>query len=129
MITEALLSIHGSRSGRDTAGQVRIESWDQSARLRRAAKTWAGCWGVAIAVIPFPLLHFVIPPVMLLAGPIAGIYVYTRQSVVLGGEGECPECGKNFPIARLANRFPQSDLCTHCQSDVKLSLARPAESA
>lgn len=129
MIAETQLVIHGPRSGRDASGKVRIESWDPPARLRRAAKTWAGCWGVAIAAIPFPLLHFVIPPVMVLAGPIAGIYVYTRRSVVLGGEGECPDCGKKFPIARLPNRFPQSDLCTHCQSNVKLSLARPADSA
>lgn len=120
MIQEARLKIHGPRTDRDTAGLIRIESWERPARIKRALKTWGACWGIGLAALPFPILHFIILPIMLITGPFAALYVFTRESIVLGGEGECPECGKAFPIARLSNRFPQSDLCTHCQSSVKL---------
>jgi hypothetical protein len=123
MITEVRLQIYGPRTDRTTSGNARIESWDKRARLQRALKIWGLCWGIAIAAIPFPLIHFVVLPTMLLSGPFAALYVYTRKSVILGGEGECPDCGERLRIARLSHRFPQSDLCESCQSSVKLELA------
>lgn len=112
--------VKGDSEEATTQGQIRIQDWNQRERTLRALKFGGACWGAALVSIIIPLLHFLLVPVFLLAGPIVAFIVMGQKSVVLGGEGICPKCQAFLPIARAALRFPISDLCTCCQSSVKI---------
>lgn len=76
------------------------------------------CWGAAIVAVFIPFLHFFLVPGFLLAGPVVVFVLMGQESVILGGEGTCPHCKADLPIARASHRFPFSDLCTSCQCSV-----------
>lgn len=105
---------------RETQGEVTLQFWDQKARFRRAAQTWAACWGGAIIAVLIPLVHFILVPTLLLAGPIAASIIYGQKDVVLGGTGTCPHCGKPFDIVRNKLSWPLSDICASCQKEAKI---------
>jgi hypothetical protein len=95
-------------------GQVRIEEWTKPERTRRALKLGAACWGLALFSVILPLVHFVLVPLLLLAGPIVVIHILGVESVILEGEGACPHCRAPFTIARRSLAFPFHDHCTAC---------------
>ena len=97
-----------------SAGEVRVERWDGSARLVRAAKSWALLWALAVVSILVPVAHFVLVPAFLLAGPIAGVARYRQRSGVLGGEATCPSCGARMIIEARADRWPFLEHCEAC---------------
>ncbi len=103
-----------------TPGEIRIQNWSQHERTMRALKFGGACWAASLVSILIPLLHFVLVPGLLLAGPILAFIIVGQENVVLGGEGTCPKCQAFLPIARSAFRFPISDICTHCQSGLKI---------
>jgi hypothetical protein len=104
-------------------GELRIQEWNKRERTLRAMKFGGACLGLAIVSVILPLLHFVLVPGFLLAGPIVAFVVLGQEAVVLGGKGICPYCKKTMTIVRNAPRFPISDMCEHCQKSVKIELA------
>lgn len=63
-------------------------------RITRAALGWAACWGLAILAVFIPLLHFILVPLLLLAGPLVGRSRWLEKATVLGARGVCPGCGQ-----------------------------------
>lgn len=106
-----------------SSGQIRVQFWDKKERTARAVKTWGLCWLGAFVSIPFPLIHFVLFPGLILAGIFMGFFILGRESIILGGEGTCPSCQAALPIVRAPYRFPISDLCTKCQTGMKIEPA------
>src|SRR4051812_39604493 len=104
------------------SGEIQIQYWNKKERTLRALKFGGMCWGGAVVAVFMPLVHFVLVPCLIIAGPIMFFFVADRESVVLGGVGVCPGCSAALPIARAAVKFPLSDLCTSCQSTVKIDL-------
>ncbi len=117
------VQIAGERGEPPTSGQVQVLFWSKKERTLRALKFGGMCWGAAVISVIFPLVHFVLVPGFLLAGPIVVYLVMRQESVIVGGEGTCPRCKAALPIARTSYRFPFSDLCTQCQSSVKVELS------
>ncbi|MCC7442572.1 MAG: hypothetical protein IT285_13120 [Bdellovibrionales bacterium] len=109
---------------RPTNGTIRIQDWNRRARILRAIRLGAGCWGLGLAAVLLPLLHFILVPALLLAGPIVALLASRQDSVLLGGEGICPKCGAPVKIERAAPRFPLKDLCTACQRALRIELLR-----
>lgn len=74
---------------------VRLDevAWTHAQRAQRAAKALGLCWGAAIVAVFLPLLHFVLVPALLIAGPVAALVRYREQRSVLGFDGACPACG------------------------------------
>ncbi len=66
----------------------------RSERMRRATIGWAACWGLAVAAVFIPLLHFILVPALLLAGPLVGRWRWREKATVLAARGVCPGCGK-----------------------------------
>lgn len=105
-----------------THGELRVQEWNKRERILRALKFGGACLGLAIVSIILPLLHFVLVPGLLLAGPIVAFFVLRQEAVVLGGKGTCPYCKKTMKIVRSAPRFPISDMCEHCHKSVTIEL-------
>lgn len=109
-----------------TLGKVEIVIWSAKERTRRAVKMLGICWGIGLFCVIMPLVHFFLVPGMFVAGLVMFARLSTQESLVLGGEGACPECGKLFRIAKATNRFPMDEVCEHCRANVSIGLA-PSE--
>src|SRR5579871_1416321 len=114
------------RSARVAVGEVRVQVWDKKARTRRMLKTWGGCWLAALFFVPIPIAHFVLVPGFFFGGLVAAVYISGQKSVVLGGQGTCPSCGKPLKIVRGPDRWPLSDMCSECQAMVTIEKSPPA---
>ena len=87
---------------------------DAGQRLARAVKTWLAGWGLAIAAVFIPVLHFILVPALALGGPILALQRLGERVTVLEVSGSCPGCGAALrqPIKRRA----QPRLETRCDS-------------
>jgi len=62
-------------------------------RVRRAVLALAVCWGAAVAAVFLPVLHFVLVPALLVAGPVVAYGRLRQRLTLLDVEGACPACG------------------------------------
>jgi hypothetical protein len=111
--------------GKTSTGTVEWKVWDKKERTKRALKALGMTWGLAIVSVLIPILHFILVPLFILAGPIVFSWIAGQEQVILGGKGTCPECGKEFEIVRTAVKWPISDICNHCQAELKIEQTEP----
>lgn len=105
-------------------GKIQVQFWNKKERTARALKFGGLCWGGAVIAVILPLVHFVLVPGLLIAGPLLAWNILSKESVVLGGEGSCPNCGKTVAIARAPFKFPILDLCTNCHRELRVEARR-----
>lgn len=105
--------------GRETATLYQ-RTWTPNQRRIRAIKTFALWWGLALVSLFIPILHFVLVPLFLLIGLIAPPFVFASKTVILGGNGTCPFCGKSFEIFKCKDEWPLHDVCAECQRHVRI---------
>ncbi|MGE4234192.1 MAG: hypothetical protein AB7F43_12760 [Bacteriovoracia bacterium] len=103
-------------------GTIQVRSWNSKERMTRALKYGGMCWAIGICCIVLPIVHFILVPAFLIAGPIVALVVYKREKVVLGGEATCPSCQKKTPISKGVFRFPTTDTCDHCRCNLMVDL-------
>jgi hypothetical protein len=99
-------------------GTVEHQAWQKRERTLRALKALGITWGLAVAAVLIPLLHFVLVPLLLLAGPAVFVWIAGQEEMILGGRGTCPECGKPLEIAKSTVKWPLKDICTHCHAQL-----------
>jgi hypothetical protein len=87
---DATLTYDGSEPSRI---RVRALHRDGPARASRAVRTWAACWGLAVAAVFLPVLHFILVPLLLLAGPALAWGRLHEAASLVSAEGACPACG------------------------------------
>lgn len=93
-------------------------------RVRRAVLGWAACWGAAIAALFLPLLHFVLVPALLIAGPMLGMARLGEKRTITRIAGPCPACGGAVSF-RPGGSAANVVRCDHCRRP--LAWAIPAE--
>jgi hypothetical protein len=105
------------------AVQVDIDTWTTLERLRRAAMALALCWSLAGVTIIIPVVHFVAPPVLLLAGPIVFVWrVLTRESLK-AVRGPCPRCRTDKVLPTSGAPKPETNVfCDGCGNQLTLRL-------
>jgi hypothetical protein len=84
--------------GGTSPGILHVRHFDGRKRLLRALGVLGACWGVGLATVIIPLVHFVVPPVMLVLGP---VLAWRRYQVRMQNErvtGSCPSCGQTISI-------------------------------
>jgi hypothetical protein len=113
------VKIQGSQ-GKVTTGNVEHRIWEKKERTLRGIKALGISWGLCLVSVLIPLLHFILVPLFLLAGPFAFFWVTAQEQIILGGKGECPECLLTFDIARSAAKWPISDVCNHCHAPIEI---------
>lgn len=108
-------SSHGSKPG-----VVKVQRLNQEQRTKRAFKALGISFGLSIASIIVPILHFILVPGFFIAGPIFAYFLYKQKDMVMGGSGTCPGCSKPFSIARGAEVWPLEDVCGLCHEHVTI---------
>lgn len=105
-----------------TPAVVDCERLTPGQRAGRGAARVALCWGAALLAVFIPLLHFILVPALLLAGPVAG-YFALRSTVTLSSpQLRCPKC-VNLTHSAGATGWPARLICEHCGTTF---LATPA---
>lgn len=121
VVEEVVINIRGGMESAPTKGHVSIITWSAQERSRRALKLLGACWGIGLFCVILPLVHFVLVPGMLIAGMIGFVHMSKQTTLVLGGKGICPECQKEFRIAKAVDQFPMAETCESCNASVSVT--------
>ena len=106
-------------------GQLYYRDFDSHARTRRALSWLGALWAVALATLVIPIVHFVLPPLLLIAGPIVAIRIGHTPRVVFGGLGVCPKCRQPLWIGGVPLRLPLRETCARCYVAVQVVALEP----
>lgn len=99
--------------------------------LAPSARTWRGITrGLLVSasgllLLPVPVAHFVcLPIVVLVGGPIAGVFAWRQQALVGAGQSvPCAKCNEPIAIARKLGGWPARLHCGKCGAMVELNPA------
>ena len=120
VFTEAAELVYHDKS---SAASVSVKGHGKRDRVRRAVAAWAGCWGAAIAAVFLPVLHFVLVPLLILAGPIMALSQLGQRITVVEVEGPCPACGARVhETPRRDARTPIDLRCAGCRRALTVRL-------
>lgn len=81
-----------------TPGILHVHHLSGGKRAMRGLAALGICWGVGAVTVIIPLIHFVLPPVMLVLGPVMAWRRYAVRSLNEKVEGTCPTCGRPMTI-------------------------------
>ncbi len=108
---EGHFRMHGRE---DSFARLTVQRHDRAARSRRALKTLGITWGCAVIAVFLPVLHFVLVPLLLVAGPVLA-YQKSRESVtLLTATGPCPAC--HAPQDHRLNAAARERLVLRCEA-------------
>lgn len=92
-------------------------------RTVRAAQGWVLCWGAAIVAVFIPLLHFVLVPALLIAGPLVARARWQERATVRGLRAKCPGCEAEIQTALNSSATAEIALrCPACGRPLTLHL-------
>ena len=98
----------------DQPAELSVIVRDAGQRTRRAVLTWLAAWGLGIAAVFLPVLHFVLVPLLVLGGPILALHRLGESVSVLAVTGTCPGCG--VPQHQPLNRGAEPRLEFRCDA-------------
>ncbi len=101
-------------------GLVRIEVFSTAQRVVRALKLGGICWLAAIGAVFLPIIHFILVPSLLLAGPVIAGWQWSCRERIVDGEGVCPSCQAKLPIAGGTVRWPLAESCPECNRGLQI---------
>ncbi len=106
---------------KEKPGEVRIQQLNLALRALRALKLLGIYWGIAVVSVLVPIAHFVLVPGFLVAGLIIAGLALATKSLVLGGEGICPNCEAFLPIVQKKDKWPLTDRCDQCHTNITIT--------
>jgi hypothetical protein len=119
MSDEQPVQLRLSAEGKEGSASLSVIRFTKGERGKRAVKALALCWIAAIAAIAIPVLHFILVPLLILAGPLAAYVVYRQEAVIPRATLICPKCAAEVPLSRTAPNWPIFAHCGSCSSFVK----------
>lgn len=103
-----------------------IADWTVLERLRRAAIGLALCWSLAGVSIIIPGLHFVLPPVLLLAGPFVFGWRFLTRASFKEVKGLCPRCKVERTLGMSGKEAAEANVfCDGCGNQLTLRVLQP----
>src|SRR5438046_573298 len=96
-------------------GQLYTQILDEHQRMVRAAKIWGLMWLCMLFSLPVFIIHFVLVPGFLIAGPVLGFRRYGVTELPDHISGNCPACKKEFKLGAASfSRMPIRVQCPEC---------------
>jgi hypothetical protein len=122
MLRKSILCTLSSGTSESTA-QAEVDEWTMLERIRRASMWLGASWCLAGFSLVIPGLHFVFPPVLLVAGPILWVWRFVGRFSVRAVHGRCPQCHKESSFeAQGVFRSRTRVVCNGCTEACTLSL-------
>ena len=105
--------------------ELRVEALPRRERLLTALKRIGIAWGFAVVAVLIPLVHFVLVPALLLAGPISAA-LSARRSVrlVVGQVVPCTKCAVPLVVEGERLGWPARLDCPACGAALSATRAR-----
>ncbi len=110
-----------------TPASLTVLRRDRRQRIGRALRALGICWGLAVASVLVPVLHFLLVPGFLIAGPLLASYRWGEHLTVLAVRGECPGCGAAQGIK--IGLPPTTRMPLRCESCRRQLILEPGEEA
>lgn len=108
-------------SGNVRPGVVNVLLFDQGARNMRALKTLGLFWGLAAVSVFIIILHWVLVPAFLIAGPVMATRKRKVTSEIENLSGVCPACREEIaPKMEADDALPKSTYCPKCNVPLQL---------
>ncbi len=114
-IRDAVIS---SLDSRTKPGHFTVRRLSNSERVLAGLKWWGISWAIALAFVPFPGFHFVLPPLFLALGPVAFIVGFRARLRIENGRSNCPNCGAVVEFSRNRYRERFKDRCPTCLHEI-----------
>ncbi len=116
---EDTVSIRTNFAGKEVLVKGQASYYTPQESLFKALKTIGICWAVGLVCVLVPVLHFVLTPAAILAGPIAAILVYNRTQKLpkkLSGSVCCVHCNTLTPFLFENAKPPLYEMCKSCRT-------------
>ncbi len=96
--------------------QVTIGRLTAGERLKRAAMGPVVGLGIAVIVLPIPIVHIIVPPLALIGGVVFGVMRGATHEIITAAHGPCPFCGteQTFGLTGAAYKMPRNLNCRNC---------------
>ena len=104
---------------------VLARSFHTTERFWSGLKFLARCWGLAIASILVPVLHFFLVPGFLIGGIAIFFIRFSRKDYIALAELNCPNCHKTFRIENLSFNWPLRQACPSCDKILLVQKQEP----
>ena len=104
-----------------TKGHAETRTVPRETAVRKALIAGAGCWVLALLVIPIPIVHFFAPPLLILFGPILAFILFKINDGAVDitkGEAPCPGCGMSQQLGPKAEVWPMNFRCPSCDESI-----------
>jgi hypothetical protein len=115
-------SVHiKGNDGQVTTGSLQTTHYDHGECVKRALLKLGLFWLLALVSSPIIIVHFVLVPGFLIAGPWMAYRTfqttYTRNHV----QGQCPECKEDVEIKMEArDELPKWTYCPRCNNPLQI---------
>ncbi|RZA11775.1 MAG: hypothetical protein EOP10_32505 [Proteobacteria bacterium] len=110
-------------AGTQVPTKSRIEHYTQKEILVKSAKAFGVCWLTALVVAFVPVIHFVISPIALIAGPFAAVFVYYKVRKLprkVEGQVACNHCHAETDFFFVNVPPPFYEMCKHCRTGYEI---------
>lgn len=113
-----------SSSGKELDVPIQIRTLDAQERKRNAFKALGLCWGLSVASIPLPPIHWVTVPGFFFFGIYLSLKKLREPEYFENIVFPCPECGKEVRVAPQVVQNPLAFVCPHCRYGLKLQFEK-----
>lgn len=108
------ISIFSETDGRRTEGFAERVDLSRGERALRATKMFGIFIAIAFLCVFIPILHFILPPLFILAACVFGATTWLEESMVTAGEIDCPNCAHHIVLTPGAESWPREERCPSC---------------
>ncbi len=108
------------QGGLKSSGTLQIASLTDRARFKRATKTSAILFGLAVACLPIPPIHWVLVPAFLIAA-IVSFFIRIGTDELLDGQIACPKCQGSFELESQPPAWPLDLTCHKCKAQLTVA--------
>ena len=104
-----------------TPGRASRRDFTVAERAKRAARSFGILFVIAFFTIFIPILHFILPPLILIAAGVFSFVTWLETGEVLDGETSCPNCRKAITLPRESEEWPKVQRCPGCSFTLSIS--------
>ncbi len=108
-----------------TTADATVADWTMLERLRRASVGMALSWSLAGVSIIIPGLHFILPPILILAGPVIFFLRFGVSSSFVEVNGVCPRCKETRKLPTSGRVIDETNVfCDGCGNQLTLRVIK-----
>ena len=110
-----------SPNNKTTPLEAEVLSCNRKELMPRGLKRMAKFWGIALACVVVPVLHFILVPGFFILGIYFGSETLKLKYKIIDGTFTCPDCNKTNCLKDLWFKETQAPICQECGVQVILT--------